>query len=324
MTINSETISSQQAKEIVDKIISNVSMVIVGKKEVTELMLVALLCEGNVLLEDIPGVGKTMLAKSIARSLGCGFHRIQCTPDLLPSDITGIQFYNQKTSTFEFHPGPIMTNIVLVDEINRATPRTQSALLETMQEHQITVDMETISLPRPFMLMATQNPIELEGTFILPEAQLDRFMLCLKMGYPSEAEEGAILCRFQEENPLDKLSSVTDAKELLRLQTTCRKVFVEESVRSYILSFTRATRTHPDVKLAASPRATLNLHQAAQSLAAVRGRSYVIPDDVKYLAVPTLAHRLLLKTEARLKGRSAEEIIKELLTQLPVPVEEKK
>jgi MoxR-like ATPase len=313
-----------QVKEAADKIITNVAKVIVGKKEIAELSLVALLCEGNVLMEDVPGVGKTMLAKAVSKSLGCTFHRIQCTPDLLPSDVTGVQFYNQKTGTFEFHPGPIMTNILLVDEINRATPRTQSALLEAMQEQQITVDMSTVHLPRPFMLMATQNPIELEGTFPLPEAQLDRFMLRLRLGYPNMEEEGTILCRFQEENPLDTLSAVTESQELLKLQKLCRHVFVEETVRNYIVAIIRATRTHPDIKLGASPRASLGLHQAAQTLAAVRGRNYVIPDDVKYLAVPTLAHRLIGKTEARLRGHSPEEAINDVLSKVPVPVEDTK
>lgn len=310
-------------KATADKIMANVGQVIVGKGEITQLVLVALLCEGNVLMEDVPGVGKTMLAKATAKSLGCGFHRIQCTPDLLPSDVTGIQFYNQKTGAFEFRPGPIMTNIVLVDEINRATPRTQSALLEAMQEQQITVDMETVHLPRPFMLMATQNPIELEGTFPLPEAQLDRFLLRLRLGYPAEDEEGTILTRFQQENPLDHLTSVTDAGELLKLQKICRQVFVEQSVRTYIVAIIRATRTHADIKLGASPRASLGLHQSAQTLAAVQGRNFVIPDDIKKLAVPTLAHRLIVKTEARLRGRSTEEIIKDIVSKIPVPVEEK-
>ena len=215
-----------------------------------------------------------------------------------------------------------MTNIVLVDEINRATPRTQSALLEAMQEQQITVDMETVPLPRPFLLLATQNPIELEGTFPLPEAQLDRFMLRLRLGYPSEEEEGMILARFQQDNPLDTLEAVTDARELVELQKLCRQIFVEESVRSYIVSIIRMTRTHPDIKLGASPRASLGLHQASQTLAAMRGRSYVIPDDVKYLAVPALSHRLTVKTEARLRGRSADEIIREIINKTPVPVEE--
>jgi MoxR-like ATPase len=323
-TINGQinTEKAAMVKEAADKIIANIGRVIVGKKDAAEMVLVALLCEGNVLVEDVPGVGKTMLAKATARSLGCGFHRIQCTPDLLPSDVTGIQFYNQKTGTFEFRPGPIMTNIVLVDEINRATPRTQSALLEAMQEQQITVDMETVPLPRPFLLLATQNPIELEGTFPLPEAQLDRFMLRLRLGYPSEEEEGMILARFQQDNPLDTLEAVTDARELVELQKLCRQIFVEESVRGYIVSIIRMTRTHPDIKLGASPRASLGLHQASQTLAAMRGRSYVIPDDVKYLAVPALSHRLTVKTEARLRGRSADEIIREIINKTPVPVEE--
>jgi MoxR-like ATPase len=325
--MSAKKLSLEQAllvKDAADKIIANVAKVIVGKKEITELTLVALLCEGNVLMEDVPGVGKTMLAKAVSKSLGCTFHRIQCTPDLLPSDVTGVQFYNQKTGAFEFHPGPIMTNILLVDEINRATPRTQSALLEAMQEQQITVDMSTVHLPRPFMLMATQNPVELEGTFPLPEAQLDRFMLRLRLGYPNEEEEGTILCRFQEENPLDTLSAVTESQELLKLQKLCRHVFVEETVRGYIVDIIRATRTHPDIKLGASPRASLGLHQAAQTLAAIRGRNFVIPDDVKYLAVPTLAHRLIGKTEARLRGHAPEEAIIDILSKAPVPVEETK
>jgi MoxR-like ATPase len=316
--------SKSTVKETTDKIIANVGQVIVGKKEITELVLVALLCEGNVLMEDVPGVGKTLLARAIAKSLGCGFHRIQCTPDLLPSDVTGIQFYNQKTGAFEFRPGPVVTNILLVDEINRATPRTQSALLEAMQEQQITVDMETVPLPRPFLLMATQNPIELEGTFPLPEAQLDRFLLRLRFGYPSDKEEEAILVRFQQSNPLDYLKSVTEARELLNLQKLRRQVRVEDSIRQYIVEIIRATRSHSDIKLGASPRASLGLFQAAQALAALRGRDYIIPDDVKYLSIPALAHRLIARTEARLRGHSTEEIIKEIVSKMPVPVEEGK
>ncbi len=308
-------------KRAANKFIDNVGKVIVGKKEVTELILVALLCEGNVLLEDVPGVGKTMMAKATAKSLGCGFKRIQCTPDLLPSDITGIQYFNQKTCEFEYRPGPIMTNIVLVDEINRATPRTQSCLLEAMQEQQVTLDLNTVALPRPFLLMATQNPIELEGTFPLPEAQLDRFLLRLRIGYPSETDEGTILLRFREENPLDRLTSVMEPQELLELQKMCRKVFVENSVRGYMVAVTRATRGNSDIKLGASPRASLGLYQASKALAAIRGRSFVIPDDVKHLAVPALAHRLIARTEARLRGRSAEGIVEELVSSVPVPVE---
>jgi MoxR-like ATPase len=311
-------------KAIAEKVLDNVGMVIVGKREVSELVLAALLCEGNVLLEDVPGVGKTLLTKAIARSLGCSFRRIQCTPDLLPSDVTGIQYFNQKTGNFEFRPGPIMANIVLVDEINRATPRTQSSFLEAMQEQQVTVDMETVRLPRPFLLLATQNPIELEGTFPLPEAQLDRFMLRLRIGYPSEKEEATILSRFEGENPLEELGSVTDAGQLLEIQKLCRQVYVDQSLRDYVVALVRATRQDPEIKLGASPRAALGLHQAAQALAALRGRLFVIPDDVKLLAGPALAHRLIMKSEARLKGRSAEEAVKRVLDGLPVPVEEKR
>jgi len=318
---NSPEIS--RVTEIADRFIDNVGKVIVGKRETCELVLVALLCEGHVLAEDVPGIGKTTLAKATAGSLGCSFKRIQCTPDLLPSDITGIHYFNQKISEFEFRPGPIMANMILIDEINRATPRTQSCLLECMQEQQVTVDLETVSLPRPFMVIATQNPIELQGTFPLPEAQLDRFLLMVKLGYPSEEEENIILYRFQNENPLDSLKSVIEARELLEMQQLCRRVYVEESVRHYIINLTRATRSHSDIDLGASPRASLGLHLASQALAAIRGRNYVIPDDVKYLAGPVLAHRLITKTEAALKGRTPGTIINDLLDKVPVPVEEK-
>jgi len=308
--------------EAADRFITNVGKVIVGKKETIELVLVALLCESHVLIEDVPGIGKTMLAKATAESLGCVFKRIQSTPDLLPSDITGIHYFNQKTAEFEFRPGPIMTNILLVDEINRATPRTQSCLLECMQEQQVTVDLETLPLPRPFLVIATQNPVELEGTFPLPEAQLDRFLLRIKIGYPSEDEERTILSRFQQENPLDNLTSVVEAKELLELQKLCRRVYIENSVCQYVVAITRATRTYQGIELGASPRASLGLHLASQALAAIRGRNYVIPDDVKYLAVPALAHRLIAKTETRLRGHSLEDIVNEVVSTVPVPVEE--
>ncbi len=310
-----------QVKMAADHVLANVGEVIVGKSEVTELMLVALLCEGNVLVEDVPGVGKTVLARSLAKSLGCDFRRIQCTPDLLPSDVTGVEIYDQATGVFEFRPGPIVTNIVLVDEINRATPRTQSALLEAMQEQQVTVDRRTVHLPRPFMLMATQNPIELEGTFPLPEAQLDRFMLRLEIGYPSDEEEAMVLTRFGENNPLDTLEAVTGAAELLDLQKLCRRVYVDSSVRDYMVGLVRATREHDDVKLGASPRASLSLHRAAQALAAVRGRNHILPDDVKLLAAPALAHRLIMKTEARLRERTAEQTIADIVNSTPTPVE---
>jgi len=309
-------------QEAADRFISNISKVIVGKKETIELVLVALLCEGHILIEDVPGIGKTMLAKATARSLSCTFHRIQCTPDLLPSDVIGIHYFNQKTSEFEFRPGPIVSNIVLADEINRATPRTQSSLLECMQEQQVTVDLETVPLPRPFMVIATQNPIELEGTFPLPEAQLDRFLLKIGLGYPSEDEEIVILSRFQQENPLDNLSSVIEAKTLLELQKLCREVYVEDSVCGYITAIARATRGHKDIKLGASPRASLGLHFASQALAALRGRNYVIPDDVKCLAAAVLAHRLIAKREALLRGRSVGDIVREVISTVSVPVEE--
>jgi MoxR-like ATPase len=320
--VNGASPDVSKVKDAADRFIDNVSRVIVGKKETIELVLVALLCEGHLLAEDVPGIGKTMLAKATARSLGCSFKRIQCTPDLLPSDVTGIHYFNQKTSEFEFRPGPVMANMVLVDEINRATPRTQSCLLECMQEQQVTVDLETVPLPRPFMVTATQNPVELQGTFPLPEAQLDRFLLRIKLGYPTEDEEGTILSRFQQENPLDNLTSVITAGELLELQKLCRQVYIEESVRNYIVAITRATRSHGGIDLGASPRASLGLHLASQSLAAIRGRGYVIPDDVKHLAVPALAHRLMTKTETRLRGQSSEAVIEDILSQVPVPVEE--
>jgi len=313
--------ASQEVKEAAERLVSNIGRVIVGKQETIELVVVALLCEGHVLIEDVPGIGKTMLARAVARSLDCSFKRIQATPDLLPSDVTGIHYYNQKTGEFEFRPGPIMANIVLVDEINRATPRTQSCLLECMQERQVTVDLETVALPRPFLIMATQNPVELEGTFPLPEAQLDRFLLRVGLGYPSEDEEGTILSRFQQENPLDSLASVMTAGELLHLQQVCRQVYVDDSVRGYAVAISRATRSHEDIRLGASPRASLGLHLASQALAAVCGRDYVLPDDVKRLAVPVLAHRLIARMEARLKGHSEEAIVSEVVSKVPVPVE---
>jgi MoxR-like ATPase len=303
------------------KVKENVEKVIVGKGDVVELAIVALLCEGHVLIEDIPGVGKTVLAKSIARSLGCTFHRIQCTPDLLPSDITGTYIFNQKTSDFEFRPGPIMAQIVLTDEINRTTPRTQSALLEAMQERQVTAEGETKLLPRPFMVLATQNPIEQEGTFPLPEAQLDRFLIKIKIGYPSKEDDKLILSRFRQDDPLEELKPVVAAAELMRMQAACRDVHVSADVEDYIIRLVHATREHPSIQLGASPRAMLALYHTSQVMAALRGRAYVIPDDVKYLTTITLSHRIIPKAESSLRGSTAEQALQEIIDKVPVPVE---
>lgn len=308
-------------KETAERFRANVGKVIVGKQESIDLIFVALLCEGHVLIEDVPGVGKTLLAKAAARSLNCTFKRIQCTPDLLPSDVVGVQFFNQKSSEFEFRPGPIIANIVLVDEINRAMPRTQSSLLECMQERQVTVDLKSISLPRPFMLIATQNPIELEGTFPLPEAQLDRFLLKAKLGYPSAQEESDVLSRFRVSNPLEHLASIVEIPELLELQGIYRRVFVEESIRDYVVRVNGATRENADIKLGTSTRAALGLQAASQAMAGVQGRGFVIPDDVKLLAPSVLSHRIIVKMEARLRGRSEDDIIREILSTVPVPAE---
>ena len=303
------------------KVKENVEKVIVGKGDVVELVIVALLCEGHVLIEDIPGVGKTVLAKSVARSLGCSFHRIQCTPDLLPSDITGTYIFNQKTSDFEFRPGPIMAQIVLTDEINRTTPRTQSALLEAMQERQITAEGETKLLPRPFMVLATQNPIEQEGTFPLPEAQLDRFLIKIKIGYPSAEDDKLILSRFRQDDPLEDLKPVVSAEELMQMQAACRNVHVAADVEDYIIRLIHATREHASLQLGASPRAMLALYHTSQVIAALRGRAFVIPDDVKYLTVVTLSHRIIPKAESSLRGNSAEQALKEIIDSVSVPVE---
>jgi MoxR-like ATPase len=308
-------------QESARKITENVAKAIVGKDEVIELCLVALLCEGHILLEDVPGIGKTTLAKAIARSLGCRFKRIQFTPDLLPGDVTGILYFNQKTQEFEFRPGPIMAQVVLADEINRATPRTQSSLLEAMQERQVTVDVETMRLPRPFLVLATQNPIELEGTFPLPEAQVDRFLMRIALGYPDEEEENTILLRYEREDPLEMLEPVAQAEDLLAMQEQVRAVLVEESVREYVVKVVRATREHQGVELGVSPRGTLALYRAAQALAAVRGRNFVIPDDVKYLAPSVLTHRIIISPQTRLRGRRPEEVMMEIVNTVPVPVE---
>jgi MoxR-like ATPase len=299
----------------------NLAPVLVGKPEVIDLALVALLCEGHVLIEDVPGVGKTTLARGLAQSMGGSFRRLQCTPDLLPSDVTGVSIYDQKRADFVFRPGPVFANVVLADEINRATPRAQSSLLECMEERQVTGDGETYRLPRPFLVIATQNPVELEGTFPLPEAQLDRFLIRLRLGYPTESEEDAILLQHAGEDQTPTAAQVAPPRDWLAMQRHCRLVHVEESVRRYILRLSRATREQRSILLGASPRATLGLYRAAQAWAALRGRSYVKPDDVKRVAAPVLAHRLVLAGEARVRGRSAEAVVAELLTELPVPLE---
>ncbi len=300
----------------------NIQKVIVGKDEPIQMALVAVLCEGHVLIEDVPGIGKTTLARALAISLGCSYKRIQFTPDLLPSDVTGLNWFNQKKQEFEFRPGPVMSQVVLADEINRATPRTQSALLEAMQERQVTVDGITRPQPRPFLVLATQNPIELEGTFPLPEAQIDRFLLCVAIGYPSEKEENAILERFRKDDPLERLEAVTTPEEILELQDERREIRVEESVRNYIVSVARATREHPEIELGASPRATLALFQSAQAWAAIQGRGYVLPDDVKIMAPYVLTHRMMIAAQAHLRGRRPEEMVADIVDSVPVPVED--
>ncbi len=307
--------------EAAARIRANVGEVIVGKDEAVTLLLVALLCEGHVLIEDVPGVGKTMLARSLARSLDLSFQRIQFTPDLLPSDVTGLSYFNQKTQEFQFRAGPVFANVLLADEINRATPRTQSALLEAMEERQVTAEGETRRLPRPFLVLATENPIELEGTFPLPEAQLDRFLMRISLGYPSRDEERLIARRFQERNPLDDLKPVLGAAELPELARACRRVFVSEAVEGYLVDVVRASRESKEVALGASPRATLALFRGSQALAAISGRDFVLPDDVKRLAGPVLGHRLILTAQGRLRGQDSAEVVAQVLARVPAPVE---
>jgi len=303
------------------KIRENVQRVIVGKDEVINLALVGVLCEGHILLEDVPGIGKTTLARALAASLGCTFKRIQFTPDLLPSDVTGINWFNQKSQEFEFRPGPVITQIVLADEINRATPRTQSSLLEAMQEQQVTIDGVTHPLPRPFLVMATQNPVELEGTFPLPEAQIDRFLLRIVIGYPSESEENAILDRYRLSTQIPELQPVTAPPEIIQMQVERSKVRVEETVRDYIVRVARATREHNEVQLGASPRATMALYHSAQAWAAIQGRDFVLPDDIKLMAPHVLTHRLMVSPQAQLRGRQPSQLVTDIVDSVSVPVE---
>ncbi len=305
-------------QESSERVVANVERVIVGKHNEVRLALVALLCRGHLLIQDVPGTGKTVLAKAIARSLGCSFRRIQFTPDLLPSDVTGLSIYNQKTAEFEFRAGPIMAQVVLADEINRATPKTQSSLLECMEERQATIDGITHPMPEPFLVIATQNPIEYEGTFALPEAQLDRFMMRLRLGYPSPLEEIVILDEQKRVHPLEDLEVVLGVEELIELQTAVREIYVDSSVSDYIVRLVNATRNHPDVYLGASPRGSLALYRAGQAFAALSGRDYVIPDDIKRLAEPALAHRLIIKTSSSIHDVQAGSVIRELLESIPV------
>jgi MoxR-like ATPase len=302
------------------KIIDNVSQVIVGKRDTIELLLAALLGDGHVLLEDVPGLGKTLMAKSLARSIGGSFKRVQFTPDLLPADITGFNVYNQKTAKFAFQPGPVITNVLLADEINRTIPRTQASLLESMEERQVTVDGQTFPLPHPFFVMATQNPIELEGTFPLPEAQLDRFLLKIHIGYPERNEEVSILERFQQESPLLDLDAVANPTQIADLQEMRKKIRISRPVREYIADIVRATRHNESIRYGASPRGSLGLMRTGQALALLRGRDYVLPDDIKYLARPVLAHRLILTEEERLRGGTTERFLEEVMAQIPVPI----
>jgi MoxR-like ATPase len=305
--------------DLCERIVENISKVIVGKDRSIELLLVALLADGHVLIEDVPGLGKTLMAKSLARSIGGSIKRVQFTPDLLPADITGFNVYNQQTGQFAFQPGPVITNILLADEINRTIPRTQASLLESMEERQVTVDGKTFPLPHPFFVMATQNPIELEGTFPLPEAQLDRFLLKIKLGYPEKDEEISILERFQEENPLLELEAVANPEQITELQQARKKVRISSPVRQYITDIVRATRGHKSLRFGASPRGSLGLMRTGQALAALRGREYVLPDDIKYLVRPVLAHRLILKEEERLQEKKQEHFLEDIINQIPVP-----
>jgi MoxR-like ATPase len=309
----------EKVKVCAEKIIENVEKVIVGKRRPVQTTVLALLCQGHLLIEDVPGVGKTMLARAIAKSIGCKFKRIQFTPDMLPSDVTGVSVFNQKMHEFEFREGPIFAQIVLTDEINRATPKTQSALLEAMEERQVTVDGTTYAMARPFLVLATQNPIEYEGTFPLPEAQLDRFMLRINLGYPSKTDEASILEAQRLVHPVQEIQQVVTAEELLAAQEQVKTIYIDDLIKEYIVLLVDASRHHPDVYLGASPRGSLALFKTAQAQAAIMGRDYVIPDDVKALAEATLAHRLIISPAARIKNVDPREVVQELLASIPVP-----
>lgn len=302
------------------KLIANIEKVVIGKRQEIILALVAYLCEGHILLEDVPGVAKTMLARALAASVGCSFKRVQCTPDLLPNDITGASVFNPKTTEFEFRPGPLFAQIVLTDEINRTTPRTQAALLEAMAERRVTVDGETYLLEPPFLVIATQNPVDHEGTFPLPEAQLDRFLIRLSLGYPSHEEEGKMLEMMRLEHPIDRLEAVVSVAEIVACQKSVREVYVDSKVRDYIVEIVRASRTHDDIALGGSPRASMALYRASQALAAVRGHDFVLPDDVKRMAPAVLCHRLIIRPESRLRKVTAASVVTEILTETSVPL----
>jgi MoxR-like ATPase len=315
-----QVMAETDVSAVAQKLVANIERVIIGKRQPITLTLVAVLCEGHVLLEDVPGVAKTMLARAFARSVGCAFKRLQCTPDLLPTDVTGVSIFNPKTTEFEFRPGPIFAQIVLADEINRATPRTQSALLEAMAERRVTVDGQTYNLKPPFLVIATQNPVDHEGTFPLPEAQLDRFLIRLSIGYPGIEEEGKMLQRLQKGHPIDVIGPVATAAELIAAQDAVREVFVDDKVRKYVLDLVHATRQHEDVALGGSPRASIALFRTAQALAAVHGRNYVLPDDVKKMAHPVLGHRMILKPESRLRKLTPAAVLNEILLDVSVPM----
>jgi len=309
----------EQVQTVVEKITASVEKVIKGKRDVIELTLLTLLCDGHLLIEDVPGVGKTMLARSIARSTGCTFRRIQFTPDMLPTDVTGVSVFNQKTREFEFRPGPIMAQIVLTDEINRATPKTQSALLEAMEERQVTVDGVTYPMPKPFLVLATQNPIEYEGTFPLPEAQIDRFMMRISIGYPEPEDEMDMLDSQRLRHPIEDLDQATDVEEFVAAQEAIKQVHVDDLIKEYIIAVVNATRKHPDLYLGSSPRGSLALYKTGRARAAMEGRDYVIPDDIKALALPALAHRLIVSPSARIKNVDPRAVVEEVINFVPVP-----